>query len=161
MRPGALAGLITLRTRFSCWKPPRKKSWRLDRSPFETPNDPRSASTWCQGTPRVLQGSARYFDANAVACQKEKSLPSAGSETRSEREKRWPISDEMLRTKRRASEYDQVSVAAASNPGEVGTLSGLRSTLRFSSEYDNEISCWRSTCENGNAASIDPPSARS
>src|SRR5882762_6516981 len=146
MRTGALAGLRTLRTTSACWKPPK---------------EPRSASTWCQGTPRVFQGMARNFDAEAVVCQKEKSLPRARSETRRATAKRCPCSAETLRTKRLASENAQVKAAALSRPGEVGTPNGLRSTVRFCSSYDKVTAWLRSICENRNVAAIDPPTDRS
>src|SRR5919204_6730525 len=150
-----------LRTRSPCWNPPRKKSWRFARSPLETPNEPRSASAWCQGTPRVLQGRAKNFEVAVVACQKENSLPRAGWEARSETANCWPYSREMLRTNRRTSDHEYVSVAAASRPGEVGTPSGLLSTARFSSSYRTSSDWVRSNCENGNEASRNPPTDRS
>ena len=109
----------------------------------------------------MLQGKAKNFDADAVACQNENWLPRAGSERRRERVNRCPRSLEMLRTKRLTSDHEYVSVAAASSPGEVGTPSGLVSTARFSSSYVSESDCERSTSENGNEAVIEPPMDRS
>src|SRR5512144_104947 len=105
---GAVASPSRLR-RSACSRPPRKKSCRLERSPRAMPNEARSASTWCQGTPWLWKGRAKNFEAEADACQNENELPIAGSETRKETAKRWPRSLEMLRTNLLASDQEYVS----------------------------------------------------
>src|SRR3954468_7266099 len=104
IRTGPLAGLRTLLIGSPCWKPPRQKSCRVGRSPCEAPKEVGGAGAWCEGGPQLFQGMRRNFEALVESCQKEISLPSAGSERRKAAEKRCPSSLEMLFTNRRASE---------------------------------------------------------
>ena len=67
----------------------------------------------------------------------------------------------MLRTNLRVSDQEYVKLAAARSPGEVGTPSGFRSTLRSCRSYVSEIAWPCSTSEKGNEAEIDPPIDRS
>ena len=83
------AGLSTLRTGSSCWKPPRKKSCRLERSPRATPNespqregvvpDRRACSRAGRSTSRPMRSPAR-----------RRSGCPARIETRRATAKRWP-----------------------------------------------------------------------
>src|SRR5258708_39448904 len=125
------------------------------------PNEARSASAWCSGRPEDDHGMSRYRETVVENCQKENSLPTAGSDTRSETDNLCPCSEEMLRTNRRASEYDQVSVVAASRPVAMLRRWGFVFCARESSSYCRSSAWLRSTCEKGNDAVSVPPKARS
>src|ERR1700687_2960431 len=161
MRDGAAAGLITLRTGSPCWNPPSEKRWRRDRSPREMPKEARSASTWCSGGSPDDHGMARKRETEVKSCQKEKSLPTAGSDRRSETDNLCPCSEEMLRTKRFVSEYDHVSLVAARRPVATVRPWGLVFCARPRRSYCRSIRWVRSTCVNWNAAVNVPPTARS